>query len=124
MNSISLVGRLTVDPELRPLTDTSTVCCLRLAVDNPRRQDQPLYINIQAWGRLGETCAEHLAKGRLIAVTGRLDLDQWTTTPPEAAGPQTARRALRQQPAPAGERRSAYYVTADTITFLDSPTAR
>ncbi|MFN0090125.1 MAG: single-stranded DNA-binding protein [Acidimicrobiales bacterium] len=121
MNSISLVGRLTSDPELRPLTDTATVCRLRVAVDNPRRKDQPLFINIQVWERLGETCAEHLERGRLIAVTGRLDLDQWTTNAPAPAGPPVARRALRQAPEPAGERRSAYYVTAESITFLDPP---
>lgn len=77
MNSLSLVGRLTKDPELRQVDvneERRSVCDMRIAVDS--RRGEPLYLDIASWGRQAEACAEHLAKGRQIAFTGELVLRQ------------------------------------------------
>lgn len=84
MNSVNLIGRLTRDPELRYTPKNGTpVATFTLAVDRElsreKRQEveskgQPTadFINIIAWGKQAENCANYLKKGRLAAVSGRL----------------------------------------------------
>jgi single-strand DNA-binding protein len=81
MNSISLTGRLTQDPELRTLPTGSTVCRLRLAVNGMGRggRDEAGYINVSAFGNPGEAAARVLTKGWLVAVDGRLQYGEWQT---------------------------------------------
>jgi single-strand DNA-binding protein len=76
INSVTLVGQLTADPELRELPDGRPVCSLRLAVNDYR--DKPaLFIDITTFGDEAKACAEHLVKGRQIGVTGRLTYREW-----------------------------------------------
>jgi single stranded DNA-binding protein len=69
LNSVTLVGQLTDDPELRSLPDGRSVCNLRLAVNDQR--DQPLFIDVATFGAGAEACAVFLSKGRSVGVTGR-----------------------------------------------------
>jgi single-strand DNA-binding protein len=78
VNLIVLLGQLCRDPELRELPDGHPVCDLRLAV-NDRSDQPPLFIDIATFGREAQTCGQHLAKGRQIAVTGRLTYREWET---------------------------------------------
>lgn len=79
LNNITLVGRLTKDPELRHTNSDRPVCELRLAVDG--RGDEPAcFIDIVCFDAGAQACSEHLSKGRLVGVTGRLILDEWTTS--------------------------------------------
>lgn len=75
LNSVTLVGQLTADPELRSLPDGRSVCNLRLAVNDQR--DQPLFIDVATFGAGAEASAEFLSKGRSVGVTGRLVLREW-----------------------------------------------
>ena len=81
MNSITLTGRLTQDPEQRALPSGSTVCRLRLAVDGMGRggRDEVGYINVSAFGNAGDAAARVLTKGWLVAVDGRLQYGEWET---------------------------------------------
>lgn len=84
MNLVVLIGRLTRDPELKYLANTGTpVATFSLAVDRELSKDkkqeaeskgQPTadFINIIVWGKQAENCANYLKKGRLAAVSGRL----------------------------------------------------
>lgn len=85
MNKVVLIGRLTRDPELRYLTTGSNTAVARftLAVDKQLSKEKKLemesrnqptadFINIVVWGKLAETCSNYLAKGRLTAVSGRI----------------------------------------------------
>ena len=84
INRVILTGNLTSDPELSSLPSGTQVCKLRLAV-NRRYKDQssgewvekPNYFDIKVWGAQGENCANYLAKGRPVAVEGRLDWREW-----------------------------------------------
>jgi single-strand DNA-binding protein len=78
MNTVSLTGRLTRDPELRTLPSGEPVCSMRIAVDQMGRGDQAGYINITSFGPSGKACADTLTQGWLVAVDGRLDFHQWT----------------------------------------------
>jgi single-strand DNA-binding protein len=105
-NRVILVGRLTRDPELRYLDSGTAVAKLGLASSytwtdsktNERREDT-CFVNVDAWGRLGETCHQYLKKGRLVLVEGRLTFRQWETD--------------------SGEKRSVHEIRAETVRFLD-----
>ncbi len=79
MNTVSLTGRLTRDPELRHLPDGTPVCQMRIAVDQMGRGDQAGYINVTSFGPSGEACAKVLSQGWLVGVAGRLDYHEWTS---------------------------------------------
>jgi single-strand DNA-binding protein len=77
-NSITLVGNLTRDPELRFTTGGRGVASFGIAVSrryqvNGEWQEQTSYFNIVAWGQLGENAASSLTKGMRVVVSGRLE---------------------------------------------------
>jgi single-strand DNA-binding protein len=105
INRVVLVGNLTRDPELRATTGGTSVCRLRIACNTSWRNrdtgevdERPNYFDVTVFGASGEACARFLAKGRPVAVDGRLDWHEWTT--------------------PEGERRQAVGVLADSVQFL------
>jgi single-strand DNA-binding protein len=78
INNVTLTGNLTRDPDLRELESGTKVCNLRLAVNGRRRSgdgyvDTVDYFNVAVFGAQAENCDTWLAKGRPIAVEGRLD---------------------------------------------------
>src|SRR4051812_18087177 len=80
MNSVNLIGRLTRDPEKRDASGDMSVVKLRLAI--PRRkkngEDQgAVFIDVTAFGKQADLCAEYLEKGRQIAVSGRLEYSEY-----------------------------------------------
>ncbi len=106
MNTVNLIGRLTADPELRHTAGGTPVCTVRLAVNRPRKdgQDQgAVFIDVVSYSRQAEAVAEHLGKGRQIAVTGRLEYRQWEGQD--------------------GSPRSKHEVTANQVDFLAKPAA-
>jgi single-strand DNA-binding protein len=76
VNTVTLVGHLTADPVLKQLDDDRKVCNLRLAV-NDQKDQPPLFIDVATFGTQAAACAKYLAKGRAIAVTGRLVYREW-----------------------------------------------
>ncbi len=76
MNSVVLIGRLTRDPELRYTSSTQmAVASFTIAVDRPTRsggERQADFPRITVFGKQAENCDKYLAKGRLVAVQGRL----------------------------------------------------
>lgn len=82
MNQVNLTARLTRDPELKKLGDSDRdVCELRLAVDNGRSRDgedrDATFIDVATFDAPARACAEHLTKGRQVAVSGRLVYREW-----------------------------------------------
>ena len=77
MNQVQLIGRLTRDPDLGQTAGGKPVCDMRLAVSRRDRDADPVYVDVVAYDVLAETCAAHLEKGRQIAVSGRLDYQEW-----------------------------------------------
>lgn len=84
MNSVNLIGRLCADPELRYIPNSGqAVSTFSMAIDKGLSKDKKQemesqnkptadFINIVVWGKSAENCANYLAKGRLVAVQGRL----------------------------------------------------
>ena len=85
LNNVVLIGRLTREPELRylPSGNNAAVAKFTLAVDRQlskekrtemESKNQPTadFINITVWGKQAENCVNYLAKGRLVAISGRI----------------------------------------------------
>jgi single-strand DNA-binding protein len=106
INRVILTGNLTFDPELRSLPSGTSVCKLRVAVNTRRKNgatgewdDKANYFDVTVWGAQGENCARYLAKGRPVAIDGRLEWSEW-------------------QDKESGKNRSKVEVVADTVQFL------
>src|SRR5437764_8778833 len=105
INRVVLVGNLTRDPELRTIPSGKSVCKLRIAVNERAKDsatgqwgDRANYFDVTVWGAQGESCAQYLAKGRPIAVDGRLQWREWE--------------------AQDGTKRQAVEVIAESVQFL------
>lgn len=107
MNSVNIVGNLTRDPETRTTANGISHCSFTVAVnrrvknaDGTRSAD---YINVSCWRQLADLCAQYLAKGRKVAVTGSLQTRDYT--------------------AQDGSKRYVTEVLADSVDFLSSASA-
>lgn len=78
LNHIVLIGRLTREPEMRYTDNGTAVARFTLAVErnytNRQGEKEVDFINIVTWRKLAENCAQHLGKGRLVAVDGSLQI--------------------------------------------------
>src|SRR5512132_2749441 len=106
INRVTLVGRLTRDPELRHLPSGSPVLEFGLAV-NGRQQDsggnwvdKPNFFDVKVYGNQAEFLSQYLQKGRRVGIDGRLDWRSWE--------------------AQDGTKRSRVDVVAQSVQFLDS----
>ena len=78
MNNISLIGRLTRDPELRYAAGNGTaVCKFTLAVNRQFKKDEVDFINCVAFGKTGEIISQYLSKGRMLGVQGSLQIGSY-----------------------------------------------
>ena len=107
INRVVMTGNLTADPELRSLPSGMSVCSLRIACNTRRKDgasgewvDKPNYFNVTVWGAQGENAARYLAKGRPVAIDGRLEWREWE--------------------AQDGTKRQATDIIADSVQFLGS----
>lgn len=97
-SKIVLVGNLARDPESRQAGET-TVTRLVVAVNDAYSKDKVSYVDVEAWGKLGEICQKYLTKGRQALVDGRIVQDTWEKD---------------------GKKNSKLYVKADNVQFLGS----
>lgn len=75
LNQITVMGRLTKDPELRTTGGGSTVCSFTLAIDRDYGEDkQTDFVPVVAWKKTAEFVSKYFSKGRMACVTGRLQL--------------------------------------------------
>ncbi len=72
MNNVTLMGRLTRDPELKYSQAGKAYCRFSLAVQREFNREEADFINCLAFNKTAETIAEWLGKGRRIALQGRI----------------------------------------------------
>ena len=75
MNSVQLIGRLTRDPEVRYTASQMAVATFSVAIDRPTRagsERQTDFPRVTVFGKQAENCEKYLAKGRRVAVEGRI----------------------------------------------------
>ena len=100
MNSVSLIGNLATDVEIREVGEDKKVASFLLAVDRSGRDGGADFVWISTWDRQGELCAEYLEKGKRVALEGRLKSRTWEQD---------------------GKRRDAVEVVARRVEFLGGP---
>ncbi len=83
LNKVFLIGNLTRDPELRVTPRGTPICSFSLAIsrnfkgeDGAKRQEVT-FVEVEAWGKLGEVISKYAVKGRSLLVEGRLKSDAW-----------------------------------------------
>lgn len=104
LNSVIIMGRLTRDPELRRTQGGTAVTSFTMAVDRDFKsqsgEKETDFIDVVAWRNTGEFAAKYLAKGRMAAVEGRIQVRDWQDKD--------------------GNRRKSVEVVADNVYFGDS----
>lgn len=85
LNNVCVSGNLTRDPELRQLPSGTSVCQLRLAVNDRFKdkdgtwQDRAFYFDVTVWAGQGENAAKYLSKGSGVIIQGTLRWREWET---------------------------------------------
>ncbi len=108
-NTAALIGKVTRDPELRTVSTSAgerSVLTLGLAVRKsikPESDDAPTadFFDVTVWGAEAENCAKYLRKGRVVAVSARLEPTSWE--------------------AQDGSKRRGMAIVATAVEFLDRP---
>lgn len=82
LNSILIEGNLTQDPELKYTTKGTALCSLSIAVNRYYKSEEETkqetaFLDVECWGRIAETCSQHLSKGRGVRIVGRIKQDRW-----------------------------------------------
>lgn len=102
INTVTVSGNLTRDPEVRNLPGSGTaVCSLRIAHNERFKDasgewaDRAAYFDVTVWSGLGEWMGRNLTKGQKVVVSGRLRWREWE--------------------APNGDKRQAVDITADSV---------
>jgi single-strand DNA-binding protein len=83
LNRVQLIGRLGKDPEGKFTPTGKRVAHFSLAISNRWKgkegdaKEYTEWVNVEAWGRLGEVCQEYLRKGSLVYLEGRLKTEKY-----------------------------------------------
>jgi single-strand DNA-binding protein len=104
VNQVMLMGNLTRDPDLRQIPSGQSVCSFSLALNRAYKdqggewQEATDFIDVVAWGPLGERVSQYVTKGRRVIVQGRLQSRSWEQE---------------------GQKRNKVEVLASDVTFID-----
>ena len=110
LNKVFLIGNLTRDPELRYTPSGTAVVDFGMAINRKwtsqsgEKQEEVVFLDLQAWARSAEVISEYCKKGSLLFVEGRLKLDSWEGKD--------------------GQKRSRLRVVVENFQFLGAPTGR
>lgn len=77
MNSVSLIGNVTKDLELKTSSSGVDYVNFSIGVSRMKQRDKADFINITAFGKTAEVCAKYLSKGSRVGVTGSLQTDSY-----------------------------------------------
>ena len=76
MNHLNGAGRLTRDADFNVTQKGTSMAKFRMAV-NDRRNDDTLYLNVLCFGKMAEALKDHLKRGRLVGVQGKIKIDDY-----------------------------------------------
>jgi single-strand DNA-binding protein len=99
VNSVSLIGNLATEVDLKDVGEDRKVANFLLAVDRPGSDAGADFVRITVWDKQAEACQRYIGKGRRVAVDGRIRSRSWEDAE--------------------GTRRSAVDVVAHRVQFLD-----
>jgi single-strand DNA-binding protein len=97
-NTITLMGRLTRDPEIKFTAAELAIASFTMAVDGRKKDDDATFVDCTAFGKTAEIIGQHFAKGKPILIVGSLRQERWENKE--------------------GEKRSKLTVVVDSFSFL------
>jgi single-strand DNA-binding protein len=97
VNSLTIIGRLTRDPELKNVGEHS-LCNFSIA-NNGFKEKEVNFFDVVAWGKIGELVEKYCEKGKQVCITGEIVQERWEKD---------------------GQNRSAVKIKANTVQFLGS----
>jgi single-strand DNA-binding protein len=100
VNTVSLIGNLASEVELKQVGAEKQVARFLLAVDRPGKDAGADFVRVSTWEKQAELCARYLSKGKRVAIDGRLRSRSWEEE---------------------GKRRNAVEVVAIRVQFLSPP---
>jgi single-strand DNA-binding protein len=106
VNKAFAIGNLTRDPELKFIASGSAVCEFAIALNRSykgkdgKTAEEVTFVDVVAWGKLGEIVAEHCKKGKQVHIEGYLKQDRWDS--------------------PEGKKMSRIRIVAERVVFLGS----
>lgn len=100
LNRITIMGRLTREPEIRRTESGKPVANFTVAVERDRDREQADFVDVVAWNGTAEFVSKYFRKGSMIIVSGRLQ--------------------MRKYEAKDGTNRTAYEIVADNVYFGES----
>ena len=97
LNTVSIVGRLTRDAELKFTASGTAVCKFSIAVNRSKKEgetyvDEASFFDVTLWGKFGESMAKYLLKGKQVGISGELRQERW-----EKDGQQRSRVEINAQ---------------------------
>ena len=105
-NKVIIIGNLTRDPELKFLPNGTIVANWGMATNRKWRnrdgeqKDDVCYVDVKAWGKVGETIQKYCHKGDSLLVEGRLTFESWQATD--------------------GSKRNKLYITLESFEFMSA----
>lgn len=100
LNSVTVAGRLTRDPEVKPIGNDNCVAHMGIAINRRfKDKEEVTYVDVTAWGKTAENCGTYLRKGSAVFIEGYLRMDEWKTKE--------------------GQARQMLKVVANNVQFLD-----
>ena len=104
LNHITIMGRLTSNPELRRTGSGVAVTSFTLAVEDDFKNNdgnkKTIFVDFVAWRNTAEYVSKYFSKGRMAVVSGKLDIREWTDKD--------------------GNKRRSAEIVADNVYFADS----
>lgn len=106
LNTVTVAGRLTRDPDLKYVSSGRAVCEISIAntkyykTRDGERKEDTTFINATCWDKFAEYVGENLKKGRPVIIEGRLKSESW-------------------EDKNSGQKRSKVYILANRVTPLD-----
>jgi len=101
-SNITQAGNLVRDPEMKTVGENAvvnfTLATNRKFKKNGEIVEKTTFVDVEAWGKTADICAQYLTKGKSCLVNGRLDMDSWEKD---------------------GQKRSKLKIVAEQVQFLD-----
>jgi single-strand DNA-binding protein len=97
LNKYICIGNLVKDPELIELKNDAKVCKFAVAINDPIKKGDVLFMDIECWNKVAENCGKFLKKGAKALIEGRIVSSSWKKN---------------------GENKTRLFVRADSVTFF------
>lgn len=77
VNNLTIIGRLTRDPESSIVGEDRALCKFSIANNPGKDENAVCYFDVTTWGKVAESCGQYLKKGSQCVIIGRIQQERW-----------------------------------------------